>query len=173
LQERDEKVEGLESRLNQKLSPLQQLLEFIPEPIQTVQGQQTDTAYQNFVYCMSNRNKKVYGPNMPSIDYQKAVSEINGMDPTYKNNGISIFNLRVDDNIFCSRLKEDKWFVLTRILENNVYTGCQWASYSDHQSLLNVIRIFFEEDNWFDMLKWKKIKWEDDFSDYEKYLNEV
>ncbi len=144
-------------------SILQQFLEFVPEPIQTVQGQQNDTAYQNFIYCMVNRNKHVHYTDQVSIDYPKAESEIASLDWTFKDNGISIFNLRNDDNIFCSRLQDDRWLVLTRVLENNIYAGYQWSSYPNHQSLLNTIRVFFEEGSWFERLEWTKIKWESNF----------
>ncbi len=113
---------------------------------------------------MVNRNKKVNYVNQISIDFVKAVKELNDLDWTYKNNGVSFFNLRNDDNVFCSRFEKDKWFVLTRVLENGVYAGYQWSSYPNHQSLLITIRAFFEEGPWFETLNWNKIKWESNFS---------
>jgi hypothetical protein len=136
----------------------------ILEPVLTLQSQNTDIKYQNFTYCLVNRNRKVKYVNQVSIDFTKAVKELNDLDWTYKDNGISIFNLRNDQNIFCSRLKTDKWLVLTRVMKGGVYTGYQWASYPDHESLINTIRLFFEEVDWLASLHYDMIKWESDFS---------
>lgn len=101
-----------------------QVLEVIPEPIQAIKDQH-DSSYQKFLYCLANRNRHVYYPWHESIDYQKAESEISSLNWTYRQNGISILNASTNENIFCSRLQDDKWFVLTAVLENNVYEGFQ------------------------------------------------
>ncbi len=113
---------------------------------------------------MVNRNKNVSYVDQVSIDYIEAVKELNDLDWTYKNNGISFFNLKNGDNVFCNRQGENKWFVLTRVMKDGVYTGYQWASYPDHESLINTIRLFFEDGDWFHSLHWDMIKWKSDFS---------
>lgn len=136
-----------------------QVLDVIPETIQAVKTEQ-DSSYQNFTYCLVNRNHHVGYLSHAPINYPKAESEIASLDWTYQKNGISIFNTKTNENIFSSRLKEDRWFVLTAVLENNVYKGYQWSSYPNTKRLLSTLRAFFDEMFWFDTLDWTKIKWE-------------
>ena len=103
--------------MKQKIVPVQ-ILEQIPEQISS-QNQETTVKHSNFIYCLINRNKTVPFRDQSSIDYAKAESEIQSLDWTFKDNGISIFNLRIDDDIFCSRIGKDRWFVLTRKQLNN------------------------------------------------------
>ena len=134
----------------------------VPEPPIIDQGQDTDIKYQHIVYCKCNRNNCVSYTDHVPIDLVKATNELNGMDWTWKNNGITFINLKNDDDIFCHRLKENKWFVATRVMKDDVYTGLHWVAYPDHESLINTIRLFFEEVAWFEMLDWNIIKWENE-----------
>jgi len=54
--------------------------------------------------------------------------------------------------------------LLTAVLENNVYNGYQWSSYTNSQRLLNTLKAFFDEAFWFGTLEWTKIKWETEVS---------
>lgn len=141
-----------------------------PELIEeTTSGQRqdiqiSDIKYQNISYCMINRNKRVNYYDFVSIDFLKAANELSNLDWSYKKNGISFFNWKKDDNIWCHRMDENMWLVLTAVKKNGIYTGYQWYSYPDNESLMNTIRLFFEELNWFASLGWETIKWKNDFN---------
>jgi len=132
----------------------------ILEPVLTLQSQNTDIKYQNIIYCMINRNKKVSYNKQASIDFVKAVNELKSLDWTYQNNGISFINLKNTDGLFCSKIKDNKWLVLTAVLDNGVYHGYQWASYPNTRSLIHTVKLFFEETTWFYTQSWNRIKYE-------------
>lgn len=142
----------------QKNLQLKQVL----EPTMVQQSQDANIKYQNIIYYMINRTKCVYYPEQVTIDLLTAINELNGIDWTWKNNGISFINLKNDDNIFCHRLERDKWFVATKVKDGD-YSGYQWISYPDHESLINTIRLFFEDLSWFDVLNWNMVRWESYF----------
>jgi hypothetical protein len=112
---------------------------------------------------MVNRNKRVRYRDQVQINFAKAVNELKSLDYTYRENGISFINLKDNSNLFCSRMKAEKWFVQTPVLIDGIYNGYQWTSYPDTESMIHTVRLFFEEVSWFRTLDWKAIKWKSDF----------
>jgi len=123
----------------------------------------TDIKYQDIEYCMHNRNNCVYYNEHKQVDLQLALSELTSLDWTVSQNGISFINNKNDQCIFCHRLTENKWSVLTPIKVDGVWTGKEWASYPETESLIGVIKLFFEETPWFSTLRWREVKMTSDF----------
>ena len=122
-----------------------------------------DIKYQDIEYCMHSRNKTVYYNRHEQIDFQLAISELKSLEWTLSQNGISFHNNKTDQSIFCHRLTEDKWLVLTPIKTDGVWTGYEWVSYPETNSLIKVLKLYFEENLWFYSLNWKEVKWTNDF----------
>ena len=128
-----------------------------------IQLTRTEVKYQDIEYCMLNRHKKVFYDAHEKIDFNRAVNELKSLDWTYAKNGISFINNKTDDSIFCHRLGKEKWLVTTPIKSKGVWTGYQWISYPDIDSIINTLKLYFEEIPWFHILSWKKVKWMSDF----------
>jgi hypothetical protein len=134
----------------------------ISKTSQQIEG--VEIKYQNIIHCMINRNKRVRYRDQVPIDFVKAVSELKNLDHMYRENGISFINLKDNSNLFCSRMREDKWCVQTPVLIDGVYKGYQWTSYPDTDSMINTVRLFFEELDWMNTQDWQSIRWKSDFS---------
>jgi hypothetical protein len=145
--------------IGQNLVKLEQVQ--ISKTCRQIEG--VEIKYQNIIYCMINRNKRIRYGDQVQIDFVKAVNELKSLDHTYQENGISFINLKTNENLFCSKMQKDKWFILTPLLNNGVYQGYQWTSYPHTESLINTTRLFFEEMNWLHSQDWKAIKWKSDF----------
>ena len=126
-------------------------------------GTRSDIKYQDIEYCMHNRKKIVYYNEHKKIDFHLAVDELKSLGCTLWQNGISIYNNKTDQSIFCHRLVEDKWLVFTPIKTDGIWSGYEWVSYPDTASLINVLKLYFEETPWFNTLTWKQVKWTSDF----------
>ena len=133
------------------------------DDIFSIQTTRTDIKYQDIEYCLHNRNKSVYYNEHKQIDFQLAVAELESLDWALSQNGISFHNNKTDQSIFSHRLAEDKWLVLTPIKTDGVWTGYEWVSYPDTASLINVLKLYFDEIPWFNTLTWKEVKWTSDF----------
>lgn len=123
----------------------------------------TDIKYQDIEYSMHNRYNCVYYNEHKQVDLQLALAELTSLDWTVSQNGISFINNKNGQSIFCHRLTEDKWLALTPIKVNGVWNQYEWASNPDTESLIAVIKLYFEEIPWFESLTWKEVKWSSDF----------
>ena len=112
---------------------------------------------------MHNRNKTVYYDAHKQVDLQLAIAELQSLDWTLPKNGISFINNKTDQGIFSHRLSKDKWLVTTPIKANGIWTGYEWVSYPNTESLINLLKLYFEETSWFQSLTWKEVKWTSDF----------
>ncbi len=111
-----------------------------------------DFKYQDIEYCMLNRNKKVFYDAHAKIDFQNAIKELKGLDWTYAKNGISFINTKTDEGFFCHRLGKVKWIVTTPIKNNGDWTGYQWVSYPNIDSIIRTLELYFEGRPWFNTL---------------------
>jgi hypothetical protein len=123
----------------------------------------TETKYQDIEYCMLNRHKKVFYDAHTKIDFQTAKNELKGLDWTYTKNGISFYNNKKDESLFCHRLQKEKWLVATPIKVGVCWTGYEWVASPGIDSIIYTLRLFFEETPWFHTLSWQRTKWSSDY----------
>lgn len=112
--------------------------------------------YQDIEYCMANRGRAVYYSEHKSIDCCSAVHEMSNLDWTFSKNGISFINNKTDQSIFFQRLNLDSWYVDTAEKGEGGFTGYFWAATIDTASALAVLRLFFEESDWFSAVTWHR-----------------
>lgn len=117
------------------------------------QKQDTAIQYQDIEYCLSNRGKSVYCSEHRKIDFQNALHETKNLDWTYLDNGISLVNNKTSDCIFFRRVDLDKWYVDTPIRIPR-FAGLFWASYIDESIVESILRLFFDECDWFSVIHW-------------------
>ena len=115
----------------------------------------TDVKYQDIIYYMNNKIKKVSQKQHVQIDFLKAVSEMNSIDYNYNMNFIGFDNLAKHECVQFIRQGEDKWYAEVPINFGKNWDGYAWASYSDSKTVTDLLRLFFEEVPWFGMLSWK------------------
>jgi len=119
----------------------------------------TDIKYQDFEYTLVTRGRAVYWNEHKKIDLSLALQELENLDCTLHQNGISIINCNSDENIFCHRVNENNWWVLTPIQLRGVFTGIKLSASAETGTLIDSLKLFFEEISWLEGLTWKKIKW--------------
>ena len=115
----------------------------------------TDVKFQNIIYYMDNRIRKVSQKQNVQIDFIKAVSEMNSLDYTYENNFIGFDNLSKHECVQFIREGQDKWYAEVPIKHGIKWDGYAWCSYTDSKTVTDLLRLFFEEVPWFGMLSWK------------------
>lgn len=121
-------------------------------PIESqIQGRKIE--FQDIEYSMSNTGKSVSYFEHRQIDLQTALNETKNLDWTFLDNGISIINNKTDDCVFFRRVALDKWYVDTPIRLPR-FMGLFWASYIDENTVESILRLFFEESDWFCTTHW-------------------
>ena len=121
----------------------------------TVQDTVSDIKYQDIIYYMQNTTKVVESRDQIYIDFLKAVSEMNNLDYTFECNYIGFVNQRTNECVQFIRQGQDKWYAEVPIMHGKGWDGYAWCSYSDSKTIVNMMRLFFEEVLWFGMLSWK------------------
>jgi hypothetical protein len=109
--------------------------------------------FQDIEYSMANTAKSVSYSEHRQIDLQTALHETKNLDWTFLDNGISIINNKTDDCIFFRRVALDRWYVDTPIRLSR-FSGLFWASYVDENVVEVILRLFFEECDWFGVTHW-------------------
>jgi hypothetical protein len=109
--------------------------------------------FQDIEYSMVNTAKSVSYFEHRQIDLQTALNETKNLDWTFLDNGISIINNKTDDCIFFRRVALDRWYVDTPIRLPR-FAGLFWASYVDQSIVEVILRLFFEENDWFCATNW-------------------
>lgn len=135
-----------------KMKPNLQIQEFDIVPIES-QIQNKKIEFQDIEYSMANTGKSVNYFEHRQIDLQTALNETKNLDWTFLDNGISIINNKTDDCIFFRRVALDRWYVDTPIRLPR-FAGLFWASYLDENSADTILRLFFEENDWFCATNW-------------------
>ena len=121
----------------------------------TRQDTTPDVKYQDIIYYMHNLDKTVESKNEIHIDFLKAMSEMNDLDWKYEKNYIGFVNQRTKQTLQFIRVEEDKWYAEVLIGSGKDWDGYVWHCYSDSKPILDMMRLFFEEVTWFEMLPWK------------------
>jgi hypothetical protein len=131
------------------------IIQEISDKISEKQESITGVKFQNIIYYMDNRIRKVSQKQNVQIDFIKAVSEMNSLDWNYENNFIGFDNLSKHDCVQFIREGQDKWYAEVPIKQGMKWDGYAWCSYTDSKTVTDLLRLFFEEVPWFGMLSWK------------------
>jgi hypothetical protein len=114
--------------------------------------------YQNIIYYMDNRIKKVSQEQNTQVDFIKATSEMDGLNWKYEKNFIGFDNRTKHECVQFIRQGQDKWYAEAPIMHGVTWDGYAWCSHSDSKTVTDLIRLFFEEVPWFEMLSWKMMR---------------
>ena len=112
-----------------------------------------NTKYQDIIYYKNNRDEFVSGLEFQSIDFLKAMSEMENMDWTFSKNFIGFS--RIGDAVLFRRKSETQWSASVPIFEVDKWSGFSWFANSDSNIISDMVRLFFEQVPWFGMLSWK------------------
>ena len=118
------------------------------------QRQIQDTKYQHIVYFKQNGNEIVDSKKLIPIDFMKAMSEMEKLNWNWFNH-IGFRNHKTNDFVQFIRQGENKWYADVPIDDGVNWDGYCWTAYGDNDTISNMMRLFFEEVDWFGMLRWK------------------
>ena len=129
--------------------------------------QNIDAGHQEIVYC-KGRTKDVIPDNprkLKPIDLQKALDETLSMgiaDATYKSQEpvwIVFYNQKNFDSLDILRIGDDLWNLDTPVYCDDSFCCFKHAAQSDTKRLVDIIKMFFEEDDWYGMVKFEFLSW--------------
>ncbi len=115
------------------------------------QMQKTDAKYQNITYWKYGKFETVHPLSFTPIDQQKALHETEKILWKYEE-AIGFTNGQNKDAIHFKRTEEDRWHVTVPIFTREAWDGYFWWAVSDTRTVLDMIKLFFEELEWFGML---------------------
>ncbi len=110
--------------------------------------------YQYMTYFKQNGREIVEQKKFVPIDFLKAMSEMEKLNWKQFNH-IGFVNHKTDDFVQFIRQGPNMWYAEVTIEVNGVWDGYSWCAYSDNKTIANMLRLFFEEVEWFGMLSWK------------------
>ena len=141
------------NKINDKLK----IIGNIKEDYFQEQKEITDTKFQEITYYKQNGSEIIGHPKHVPIDFLKAMSEMENMDWN-KFNHIGFVNHRTNENVQFIRKEKNKWYADVPIDSGVNWDGYCWGTYSDNKTISNLIRLFFEEVEWFGILEWKMMR---------------
>ena len=110
--------------------------------------------YQYMTYFKQNYREIVNKKDFTSIDFLKAMYEMEKLN-WKKFNHIGFINHRTEECVQFIREGKNEWYADVPIIINGEWNGYSWSAYSDNKTIANMLRLFFEEVEWFGMLSWK------------------
>lgn len=119
--------------------------------------QGTDEKYQEITYWKYGKFETVHSLAFTPIDLQKALHEAQKLLPEHNEN-IGFSNGHNKDAIDFTRVGGDDWRVQVPIFTREKWDGYYWRATSDTKCTLDIIRLFFDELEWFGMLDFKMDK---------------
>lgn len=135
---------------------MQQVVGSVPRQAQIpdlaeLADQREDAGIRHQEITYNRQDGPVYVGQQPT-DLLKAASETKSLG--WKNyNFITFYNHRTRKTIQFIRKGEDHWYAEDLIGQD--WNGYVWMAYTDSRHVLDVIRLFFEEGGWQDVLDWK------------------
>jgi len=114
----------------------------------------TDTKYQDITYYKQNGSEIIESDKWVSIDFLKAMSEMEKLNCN-KFNYIGFVNHNTHETVQFIRKEENYWYADVPINAGVNWDGYIWGAYSESKTISNMMRLFFEEVEWFRMLSWK------------------
>jgi len=118
------------------------------------QKQHQQLKYQYITYFKQNGNEIVGHDKIVPIDFLTAIYEMEKLD-WKKFNHIGFTNHRNEDFVQFIRQGPNKWYSDIPIDDGVNWDGYTWSAYTDNKTIANMMRLFFEEVEWFGMLSWK------------------
>ena len=122
-----------------------------------------DTKYQEIFYC-KGRIKDIL-PNDPNklapIDLQKALDETMNLcvaghaDKSNAYAWIVFYNQKNFNSIDILRTSENLWFLSTPVFIEDMRCRFKHIAQSDTRRLADIIKMFFEEDDWYGMANFR------------------
>jgi len=143
------------TRYAKKLGKRPQMPETITIP---KQDEEEKTDFQLITYYKNDGVKIVKGEANVPIGYFKAKNEIPKINYNITDNYIGFHNHKTGQTLQMVRMAEDLWYVENLPGSIN-FQGWIWFHETDTQSVLNLVKLFFDEAEWFDTVNWilKKI----------------
>ena len=116
--------------------------------------QGTDEKYQKITYWKYGKFETIQSLAFVQIDLHKALYETQKLLPEH-NESIGFSNGHNKDAIHFTRVGEDDWRIQVPIFTRKEWDGYYWRATSDTKCTLDIIRLFFDELEWFGMLDFK------------------
>ena len=116
--------------------------------------QRSDAAHQNITYWKHGKFVYVHALRFVPIDLQKALRETEELLHEYSES-IGFSNGRNKDAISITRIADDQWDVEVPVFTRDQWDGYWWRASTDTKKIMDVIKMFFEELEWFGMLDFK------------------
>lgn len=114
-----------------------------------------DVKYQDINYYKWDRDEAVCSRDRVHIDFLKAMSEMSKLDWTFSHNHIGFKNNRTNEVVQFIRLGKNKWHAENLVNPGKEWKGLVWTAKSDTNTVSKMMKLFFEEDSWFNILDWK------------------
>jgi len=118
-----------------------------------------DTKYQDITYFKQNGNEIVDFEALIHIDFMKAMSEMENLNCDLFNY-IGFRNHKTNDFVQFIRQEQNRWYADVPIDDEKNWEGYCWSAYGENKTISNMMRLFFEEVDWFGMLRWKMRRFE-------------
>jgi len=109
---------------------------------------------QYITYYKQNGNDIIEAKDCVLIDFIKAMNEMENLNWNLFNH-IGFVNHKRNENLQFIREGFDNWYADVPIDDGVNWGGYCWGAYSDNKTISNMMRLFFEEVEWFGMLEWK------------------
>jgi len=110
--------------------------------------------YQHITYYKQNGNNIIEAKDCVLIDFIKAMNEMENLNWKLFNH-IGFVNHKRNENLQFIREGFDNWYADVPIKNEGEWQGYCWGAYDNNKTISNMMRLFFEEVNWFGMLRWK------------------
>ncbi len=115
--------------------------------------------YQDITYFKQNGNEIINYEPLIHIDFIKAMSEMENLNWKLFNH-IGFTNHKTNDFVQFVRHGKNRWYADVPIDDGPNWDGYCWGAYGDNKTISNMMRLFFEEVDWFPMLRWKMWRFE-------------
>ena len=115
--------------------------------------------YQDITYFKQNGNEIVDFGALIHIDFMKAMSEMENLNCDLFN-FIGFRNHKTNDFVQFIRQEQNRWYADVPIDDEKNWEGYCWSAYGENKTISNMMRLFFEEVDWFGMLRWKMRRFE-------------
>jgi len=113
-----------------------------------------DVKYQDITYYKWDKDEAVCSRDHIHIDFLNAMSEMSKLDWTFSHNHIGFKNNRTNEVVQFIRLGKNKWHVENLVNHGVDWKGYVWTAKSDNTTMSYMMKLFFEEGSWFEMLNW-------------------
>ena len=126
------------------------------EDLYRIMTRTADVVPRKIIYWKYGKFETIGNKDTVTIDREKALRETEKLLWEHKES-IGFSNSRTVDAIHITRVKEDVWLVEVPIIAKRKEDRGPWHAVTDTRRIMDVIKMFFDELEWFGMLDFKKI----------------